>query len=170
MRTVVARTASLLMILTVARPGFAQRSPLEQAFPPKNTHDATNAVADALVDAGKTNRYVLLNFGANWCPECRVLDQTFADPSVSSFLKANFVVVAVPVGQMVGTNYAEENIGLVKKYGVFTTNENAGIPSIVILDSSGKVVARTDAGEWRKGEAVLPENVIRDLKRWAPKR
>jgi hypothetical protein len=71
---------------------------------------------------------------------------------------------------MVGLNYAEQNVDLVRKYRVFTTAENAGIPSIVILDSAGNVLGRTDKGEWRHGDAVLPENVIRDLRRWAPKR
>ncbi len=35
---------------------------------------------------------------------------------------------------MVGLNYAEQNVDLVRKYQVFTTRENAGIPYIVILD------------------------------------
>ncbi len=91
-------------------------------------------------------------------------------PPVAKFLQANFVVVKVPVGQMIGLNYAEQNVDLVRKYRVFTTAENAGIPSIVILDSAGNVLGRTDKGEWRHGDAVLPENVIRDLRRWAPKR
>jgi uncharacterized protein YyaL (SSP411 family) len=113
---------------------------------------------------------VLLNLGADWCLECRILAQTFADPAVAEFLKANFVVVPVQVGQMVGPNYAEQNLEVVQKYGVFTTPENAGIPSIVVLDPDGNVLTRTSNGEWRHDAAVRPENVLRDLKRWAPKR
>lgn len=71
---------------------------------------------------------------------------------------------------MVGQNYAELNSDLVQKYRVFTTRQNAGIPSIVILDSSGAVVARTDKGEWRHKEALTIENILRDLKAWAPRR
>jgi len=137
---------------------------------PSNTNDATKAVDDALADAKKTGRHVLLNFGADWCLDCRVLAKTFADPAVAAFLQAHFIVVPVHVGQMVGRNYAEQNVDLVRKYEVFTTSENTGIPYIVILDSDGQVLARTHSGEWRSESAVAPENVIRDLKRWAPKR
>ena len=133
-------------------------------------NDATTAVVEALEDVKKTGRHVLLNFGAEWCLECRVLDKTFADPTVAAFLEANFVVVKVHVGQMVGRNYAEQNVELVRKYEVFTTRENTGIPYIVILDSTGNVLARTGSGEWRSESAVSPESVIRDLRRWAPKR
>jgi thiol:disulfide interchange protein len=131
--------------------------------------DATQAVANAMAEARKTGKHVLLNFGADWCRECRILEKTFAEPDVARFLHANFVTVSVPVGDMVGLNYAGANVELVRRYGVFTTKENAGIPSIVILDSAGNVIARTDAGEWRREPAVQPENVLRDLKRWAPK-
>jgi thiol:disulfide interchange protein len=131
--------------------------------------DATQAVADAITQAKKTGKHVLLNFGADWCRECRILEKTFAQPDVARFLRANFVTVSIPVGDMVGLNYAGANAELVRKYGVFTTKENAGIPSIVILDSAGNVIARTDSGEWRREPAVQPENVLRDLKRWAPK-
>ena len=126
-------------------PSPQKPSPGRPPRSPKATNDATKAVADALIEAKNTNRYVLLNFGANWCLECRILEETFAEPSVSDFLKANFVVVPVSVGQMVGRNYSEETMELVKKYGVFTTKENTGIPSIVILDSGDNVLARTDA-------------------------
>ena len=137
---------------------------------PSHTNDATKAVANALAEAKKTGKHVLLNFGADWCLECRVLDTTFAEPTVAGFLQANFVVVPVHVGRMVGLNYAEQNVDLVRKYEVFTTRENAGIPYVVILDHEGHMLARTDRGEWRHESAVAPANVIRDLRRWAPKR
>jgi len=155
--------ATIACLLIGHGPGLAQSAPPDAG-------DAKEAVTDARAEAKKSGKYVLLNFGADWCGECRQLEKTFADPTVAKFLRANFVVVKVPVGQMVGLNYAEQNVDLVRKYGVFTTAENAGIPSIVILDSAGNVRGRTDKGEWRRGDAVLPENVIRDLRRWAPKR
>lgn len=133
-------------------------------------YDAKRAVEAALVTAKKERKHVLLNFGAAWCLECRLLDQTFAEPEVARFLKANFVPVTIHVGRMVGQNYAELNTDLVAKYGVFTTRENAGIPSIVVLDAAGAVIARTDHGEWRRATAITPENVLHDLRRWAPSR
>ena len=131
--------------------------------------DAKKAIAEARVAAKKERKHVLLNFGANWCLECRILDKMFAEPSVAAFLRANFVVVPVPVGRMVGLNYAELNSDVIRQYGVFTTTENAGIPSIVILDAGGSVLARTDKGEWRHKETLTQDVVIRALKAWAPR-
>ncbi len=127
-------------------------------------------IADARVVAKKERKHVLLNFGADWCLECRILDKMFAEPSVAAFLRTNFVVVKVPVGGMVGLNYAELNSDVIRNYGVFTTRENAGIPSIVILDAGGAVLARTDNGEWRHKETLTQDVVIRALQAWAPKR
>jgi len=132
--------------------------------------DTKKAIAEARVAARKEHKHVLLNFGADWCMECRILDKLFAEPSVATFLRTNFVVVRVPVGGMVGLNYAELNSDVIRQYGVFTTRENAGIPSIVILDSAGAVIARTDKGEWRHKEALTADTVIRALREWAPKR
>jgi thioredoxin 1 len=136
---------------------------------PQSTADATQAVADAVAAAKTSRKHVLLNFGADWCLECRLLTETFAEPSVAEFLEANFIVVSVHIGRVVLRNYAELNTDLVRKYGLFTTEENTGIPYVVILNSEGRVLARTNNGEWRHADAVLPENVIKDLKRWAPK-
>jgi hypothetical protein len=41
---------------------------------------------------------------------------------------------------------------------------------IVILDGNDNVLARTSKGEWKRAPALTPENVLQDLKRWAPKR
>jgi thiol:disulfide interchange protein len=160
--------ASVLGVLCLIASGRSQDESESQAQ--SSGDDARKAVAAAIAAARKDGRHILLNFGAQWCPECRILERTFADPAVARFLHANFVVVPVHIGRMVGQNYAEQNLDLVKKYGVFTTNANAGIPSIVILDSRGRVIARTDNGEWRDKGALTPEKVIQDLKRWAPKR
>jgi thioredoxin 1 len=132
--------------------------------------DTKKAIADALGVAKNERKHVLLNFGADWCLECRILDKMFAEPSAAAFLRANFVVVPVPVGRMVGLNYAELNSDVIRQYGVFTTPENAGIPSIVILDAGGAVLARTDKGEWRHKETLTQDVVIRALKAWAPER
>ena len=172
MRTGIVGAASRLIVVAVGLAGSVLgQVPSSTATVPQSTaDDAAQAVTDALAAAKTSRKHVLLNFGAEWCLECRLLTKTFAEPSVAEFLEANFIVVSVHVGKMVLRNYAELNTDLVRKYRLFTTKENTGIPYVVILDSEGQVLARTDNGEWRHADAVLPKNVIKDLKRWAPKR
>ena len=161
--------AILSVVLTSTTAGIeGQRG--SQPFSTVSDAVTRKAIADAVVLAKSTHRFVLLNFGADWCPECRILTKTFAEPAVARFLKANFVPVKIDVGQMVGINYTEKNIDLTLKYGAFTTKESIAVPFIVILDGNGSVVSRTNNGEWKHAPAVTPENVLRDLQRWAPKR
>jgi thioredoxin 1 len=129
--------------------------------------DAKVGIAAALTVAKKEHKHVLLNFGADWCGECRLLDKIFADPVVSQFLRANFAVVKVDVGKMVGLNYTERNIDLTLKYGAFTTKESIAIPFIVVLDADGKVLDRTNKGEWKHAPAITQQSVLEALKRWA---
>lgn len=165
--------ALLLAVLVVASPARVVGADGQRALnQPSTTSDAATRkeIEDAVSSAKSSGRYVLLNFGADWCSECRILAKTFAEPDVAKFLKANFVPVKIEVGQMVGINYTEKNIDLTLKYGAFTTKESIAIPFIVILDGDGKVLTRTNNGEWKHAPAVTPENVLRDLQRWAPKR
>ena len=160
----------LVAVFALASAPSGQAAPSAEATVKSAADDATKAVADALAAAKKSGKHVLLNFGADWCLACRLLDKTFAEASVAEFLESNFIVVPVHVGKMVLRNYAELNTDLVRKYRLFTTKESTGIPYIVILDPDGQVLARTDNGEWRSAAGVSPEHVLKDLKRWAPRR
>ena len=55
-------------------------------------------IAAALKDAAATHRRVLLDFGGNWCGDCRVLDIYMHDEKNKPLVDANFVVVHVNVG------------------------------------------------------------------------
>lgn len=45
-------------------------------------------------DAAKTDKFVLLDIGANWCHWCHVMDEkTYADQEVQEFLIENFILV-----------------------------------------------------------------------------
>jgi protein disulfide-isomerase len=157
----------IAVALTAGLVGYAAQRP----FPSTNSDAATRkTIDDALATAKSSGRVVLLNFGADWCPECRVLDKVFADPAVAQFLNSNFIVVKIDVGSMVGLNYTEKNIDLTMKYGALATTDSVAIPFVVVLDATGKVVDRTNKGEWKHAPAITPENVLAVLKSWAPKR
>ena len=123
----------------------------------------------ALTQAKASKRYVLLNFGADWCGECRLMTKILAEPEIAKFLDANFVTVKVEVGHQVGINYTENNIETTRKYGAFTTAASIAIPFMVVLDGNGTVLARTNNSEWKHAPAITSETVLQALKGWAPK-
>jgi thioredoxin 1 len=93
----------------------------------------------AMADARKTGKRVMVVFGANWCPDCRVLDMEFHSGSKAAALVAKrYDVVKVDVGDF------DKNLDFAKLYG---EPIKKGIPSIVIVTPRNEVVYQTEAGE-----------------------
>jgi len=125
-------------------------------YPPS---DPAKDIAAALDKARADQRFVLIDFGADWCPDCRVLGKLFEDASVAPFLAANFHVVHVDVGRR------DKNGDVVAKYGATSGD---WIPAIVVLASDGTVVARTNE-EVRLTRRTTPAELLARLQQWAPK-
>jgi thioredoxin len=120
--------------------------------------DPTADIAAALQTASADNKYVLLDFGANWCPDCIVLDQLYKDPKVEPYLNEHFVVVRIDVG------YWDHNLDISKKYGNPIDN---GIPAVVILDTAGDTVATTGDGSLANARTATPDQILTLLQGWA---
>src|SRR6187397_1421987 len=65
-------------------------------YPPS---DSAADIAAALRAAKQDGKHVLLDFGADWCPDCRVLGKLFEDPTVAPVAEASFHVVHIDVGR-----------------------------------------------------------------------
>ena len=134
---------------TIPSPEGTRPSP-QGMKPFDESADARSDIEAALSRATAENKDVLLEFGANWCPDCRVLAATMADAPLSERIATRYVVVRIDVG------YWDKNLDVVKAWG----NPIAkGIPSIVVVDPNGSVLYTTKAGELararRMGAAAL---------------
>ena len=75
-------------------------------------------------------KLVLLDTYAEWCAECKELDEvTWTDPQITAWIKAN----AVPV--KVDTYKVRKDLG--QRYGIL------GYPTVLLLDGNGKEVRRS---------------------------
>jgi thioredoxin-related protein len=166
MKLKIIRNTLLLCVIavTASMPGQVQT-----AEPPKTTRpsiydesaDGTKQIADALVDAKKGGKHVLLQFGANWCGWCHRLHKLFdTDKRIAEELKSHYVVVLIDVNK--GHNKEVDT-----KYEHPT---RFGLPAIVILDSEGKQLTTQDTGKLEEGDHHDPEKVMSFLKQWAPKK
>jgi protein disulfide-isomerase len=94
----------------------------------------------ALETAAKQKRLVLLDFtGSDWCGWCIKMDKdTFAKPEFEKFAADNLVLLEVdfPNNKPQPEAIKAQNAGLAKKFGV------DGYPTFVLVDASGKEVAR----------------------------
>jgi thioredoxin 1 len=125
-------------------------------YPPS---DPAKDIAAALQQARADQHAVFIDFGADWCPDCRLLGTLFEDPTVAPFLAANFHVVHVDVGRR------DKNGDLVAKY---RATSGDWIPAIVVLAPDGTVVART-TDEVRLTRRTTPAELLARLQEWAPK-
>jgi thiol-disulfide isomerase/thioredoxin len=153
--------AGFVVVSAVPTRASQGQAPAQSAQPlvyPPN--DPARDIAGALSKARTDGKHVLLDFGADWCPDCRVLGALFETEVVRPFAEANFHVVHIDVGRR------DKNADLVEKYSA-TSGE--WIPAVVVLDPAGKTVARTD-DVVRLTRRHTPEEVLALLKQWAPKK
>ena len=125
---------------------------LKKAFPLAAALSALSAIAmpagfiddmeAAKAQAAESGRYILADFsGSDWCGWCKRLDaEVFAKPEFLAGATNKFVLVMVDSPNdtsILSENARKANPGLVKKYNV------RGFPTVLILDSDGKVLDKT---------------------------
>ncbi|HEV2022342.1 MAG TPA: thioredoxin family protein [Terriglobales bacterium] len=121
--------------------------------------DATADIQKALKQAAQEHKNVLLEFGANWCYDCHVLDNAFHDPQIQPLLDRNFVVVHVDVEEF------NKNTGLARQYQVPLEK---GIPALAVLDRKDKLLFSQKQGEFESARSLSVEDVLDFLNRWKP--
>lgn len=109
------------------------------ALPYDESADPARDLQRALASARRSGKRVLVVFGANWCPDCRVLDREFhAGGKTAALIRERYEVVKVDVGRF------DRNLDFAKLYG---EPIKKGIPSVVIVTPANAVVYQTKAGE-----------------------
>lgn len=148
------RSAVLVFGLTIAPFFFAK------AEGPEIYSETANAKLDiqhALVQARKEHKRVILDFGGNWCGDCKVLDIYFHDPANIQILNANFALVHVNVG------HYDKNLDLAEKYQIPLKK---GVPALAVLDANGRLLYSQRNQEFEKMNRVDSSAVTEFLAKW----
>jgi len=122
---------------------------------------AANAdVAAALKEAAATHRRVIVDFGGDWCTDCKILDLRFREPTNAELLQRHYVVVHVNVGD----NGIKANLDLAERYGIPLRK---GVPALAVLDSDGRVLYSQKNGEFESMRSMDRKSVTDFLRKWA---
>ena len=124
--------------------------------------DVARARADldaALAEAAKTGKRVLVDFGGNWCGDCKVLDINLRKPENQALLEKHYVMVHVNVGDQ----GISDNFEIAERFGIPLKK---GVPALAVLDSKGAVLFAHRNGEFESMRKMDPKAVQEFLERW----
>ena len=120
------------------------------------TVDARLEIKQALTQAATNHTSVIVVFGANWCPDCKVLDTAMKTGTSATLLARDFEIVKVNVGQY------DTNLDIAKSYGV---PPEKGIPAVAIISPGNKVLYVTQEGELANARKMGDNGIYVFLKR-----
>ena len=133
-------TALLTALIVCAGVAAIPHASAQMAPPAVQKHlypDVSAAQHDidaALVEAKRTHKRILLDFGGDWCGDCQVLDIYFNEAPNAQLLDKYFVKVNINIG------HQDANLEIAHKYGV----PLPGVPALAVLDANGKVIMSQD--------------------------
>ena len=99
------------------------------ALHPFNERHVTVATIDkARADAQRNRKFLMVEFGANWCSDCRELADSMKQPAIQSRLTNDFVILNVDVGEF------NRNLDIAKSLGI---KADDGIPVAAFFAPTG---------------------------------
>jgi thiol:disulfide interchange protein len=137
----------------------ASRTPVTQYSAGKHIYPSIESadadVAAAIAKAKREHKRVIMDFGADWCGDCQVLDLYFHQSPNVELMEKYFVEVKVNIGR------EDANIELAHKYGVPVH----GVPALAVVDGNGKVIVSQDK-EFSDMRYMQPQSVTAFLNKW----
>lgn len=124
--------------------------------------ETARAAADiqaGLAQAARDHKRVLVDFGGNWCGDCKVLDINLRKPENAALLEKHYVLVHVNVGEKGIT----DNFAVAERYGIPLRK---GVPALAVLEPDGRVVYAQKNGEFESMRSMDPASVQEFLVRW----
>ena len=104
-----------------------------------------------IANAVQERKQPIVIFGANWCPDARLLEAVLQLPSVQNFLNPKCNILNVDVGDY------EINTELFK---YFDPEIETGIPRVFILDINGKTLNIDSNDKMRTARQQSPQEIF----------
>ena len=114
----------------------------------------------ALKEASAAKKRVIVDFGGNWCTDCKILDINLKKPENAEVLKKHYVLVHVNVGDKGIT----DNFEIAERYAIPLKK---GVPALAVLEADGKLVYAQRNGEFESMRRMDPKSVNDFLQQWA---
>jgi thioredoxin-related protein len=124
----------------------------------KDHTDAEGKIHSAVNLAKADGKNILLMFGADWCPWCRLIAKYINENgSIKAYLAENYHIVKIDVGKF------DKNLDVIEKYNV---KRGAGVPSLVVLNNKGEFIIFQETGSLEEGKGYSEEKFMEFLKKY----
>jgi thiol:disulfide interchange protein len=147
-------------------PGIASfaelKAPLPYPYDEKADADASALaakVARAKAQAKREHKLLLVDYGGNWCPDCRILAGTMQLPPMQRFVDDHYVEVTVDSGR-----HMDQNLQVAARYGV---PKLEGVPNVLVVDPrTDKLVNAGHTAALADARHMSPQALADWLARW----
>jgi thiol:disulfide interchange protein len=141
-----------------AAPNVADAQIIVVPHPYDEDADAHAQVAAALAAAKLNGKRVLIDFGGNWCLDCKVLAGLMEIEQVKHFMREHYEVVSVDVGRY------KKNMDIAADHGITIK----GAPTVLVLNADGSLVNATNSQDLTDARHMNPQGIADYLAQWAP--
>ena len=148
-------TITVLMVMTAAAASASDQAVFDEKA------DANAQIRAAVAEASRSGKNIILDFGANWCYDCHVLDNAMHRPALAPLIEKNYIVVHIDIGKF------DKNLAVAKKYHVPIKK---GVPALAVLDPKGKLLYAQEEGQFEDARDLRPENFREFFEKWTPKK
>jgi thiol-disulfide isomerase/thioredoxin len=129
-------------------------------LPYDESANAQAAVAAARARAKKAHKLLLIDFGGNWCLDCRILTGTIDVPVLKAFVARHYELVTVNIGRF------DTNMDIPVSFGV-TDKLKGGVPALLVVDPrSGKLLDGGHVSALEDARNMTPQGLADWLARW----
>ena len=145
-----------MSVLLIAALLLGQYTPVAKYDPGRSAEqDLRNAVAEAQ----RTGKRILLEVGGEWCSWCHIMDKFFdQNPNLTKLRDTNYVTVKI--------NFSKEN-----ENGKFLGQypKIPGYPHLFVLESNGKLLHSQFTGDLEQGQSYNLQKFTKFLEAWVTK-
>jgi thiol:disulfide interchange protein len=121
--------------------------------------DAEKDIREAVEEARRTGKNVLLQVGGDWCVWCHIMDKFYeTHPELLALRKQNYVLVKI--------NFSQENEN---RKALARYPKIPGFPHIFILNQEGELLRSKDTGELESGKSYDLDKFLSFLKEFSPR-
>jgi len=101
------------------------------------------------------HRFLIIEFGAGWCEDCRAFQRDLEGPAIRQYFQDHFDFLMVDIG------HSDRNFEAAESLGV---DLDHGIPAVVCFAPDGTRIGATNKGELEPSRSYRPEQILAFLK------